>query len=202
MTSRQHLIAAEMNRFLARFSPPRHMHDNPQAIADTQAQLVRAVSRALPNEGFIDLLSEIFDKVEAESQTRSWPTVFEFNRAAGAVTKAAGNASAPVKFDAAAINGRRMANGEAVAEEWLFGRMARRLLDSGVPKGRLDEYRQAALQARMDTLGEDAAMAWADSRRAYHRADVAASLEDQRRYTTGEVVRSSFKRARIVEWDA
>ena len=95
---------------------------------------------------------------------RSWPTVSHLVDAMGYVARnsqqpAIESSAAPSwQIDPVSIAARRMNEGEAVGDDWLYGRNAVRLLQSGlVTRETVRKYRSALYFAAKDQCGESIA---------------------------------------------
>lgn len=74
-------IAEKLTRFLARFSPPTSIRDNPQAMQDETDALLRRLLHHGPANGAGQWAEKVLQACEVHMQTRAWPTVREVDRA-------------------------------------------------------------------------------------------------------------------------
>lgn len=204
MSSRKQFIEARLNEYLDRKEPPRSLSGNHEAQAKEQFALSAFLAKNMPQDGFTDLLDATLEAVEADAKSRFWPTIFELRKAIEVAAKRVGVTSrgdaeekSPLE-----INFDRIERGEAVPEEWLFGRRAAQLLRKGVHKVRLDEYRQAALQNKSDVLGAVAAQEWAQAIKQRHHAELAKEADERHQYATGQIVDQATRKKTIMPtWD-
>lgn len=77
-----------LEAFLSRFSPPRHIADNPQAIEAEAAQIVAAFARFAPADGFADWWQRVTTELVRRMKTRAWPLVSEVEAACQAARSA------------------------------------------------------------------------------------------------------------------
>lgn len=165
-------IAHRLKRFLDRRQPPRRIEGKSQAEADEIAALVSTVERNAPRSA--DALADWWPKFErqlGETGTGLWPTEKECREAAIATNKATPKTKTKDAFDVYPHIGSLMADGEAVGENYLYGREAvelirRRLVDEPT----MTKYRSAAFLSRKATQGEARALEWEADAKARHAA--------------------------------
>ena len=165
-------IAHRLRRFLDRRQPPRRIEGKPQAEHDEVAALVSTVERNAPRSA--DALADwwpAFERQLGETGTGLWPTEKECREAAIATNKAIPKAKTKDAFDVYPHIGSLMADGEAVGENYLYGREAvelirRRLVDEPT----MTKYRSAAFLSRKDVQGEARALEWEADAKARHAA--------------------------------
>jgi hypothetical protein len=89
-----------------------------------------------------EVCSDIFQAVSENHRGREWPDVSLFAKCAEERGQTAAQA-APVAhvFDTVDINFRRLQRGDALGDEWLFGRRAVELLARGASEEQLDACR-------------------------------------------------------------
>lgn len=73
---------------LARYSPPRSIATNQQAMADEARLITAAVARFAPRAGFPEWWSQVGDEIARHMTTRAWPLVSEVEAACRGVTEA------------------------------------------------------------------------------------------------------------------
>lgn len=181
---RVRMITAQLNDFLRLYKRPEHLDQNGALIE--LREMAEEMNSLMPTSfGPGDLEARITDALRMVRQTykgRSWPTVSHMIDAMDRVAKRSGGAVAIAdeapkwSLDPLAIMARRMNEGEAVGDEWLYGQNAARLIASGlVPADTLRKYRSALYFAAKDGSGADNAKtmeaAWLERHKA---AEVAA----------------------------
>lgn len=166
-------IAARLRRFLDRRQPPRRVEGKPQAEADEVQALVAVVTRNAPRDA-ASLAGwwQRFESTLGEAGTGLWPTEREVRDAAAIVNRDRPKPrSDGPSVDAHEIAGRRMANGEPVGENYLYGREAVELIRRGlVDEATMTRYRSAAFFSRRDIQTEASALAWEVEAKARHAA--------------------------------
>lgn len=176
---RSRYVSQAFNRWLERYSPPRSMAENERAQQDEADALMRAVLSFAPQRGFQEWTGLALDALSEACQTRAWPTVADVRKALKGVRYVPEGIALSATFDPVAINANRMSRGEPVPERFLWGRWAQRMMEAGVPKRTLDEYRKALHAAVFESRGEDGAMKWAENVKAHHAADLQALRDEQ-----------------------
>lgn len=162
---RVRLITAKLNEFLRLYKRPEHLDQN-GALVELR-EMAEELNALMPTSfGPGDLEARITDALRMIRQTykgRSWPTVSHMVDALENVTKRKGgtvavaNDEAPKwELDPLAVMARRMNEGEAVGDGWLYGRDALRLMTSGlVPADTIRKYRSALYFEAKAKSGED-----------------------------------------------
>jgi hypothetical protein len=99
---------------------------------------------SLTRESLDEVCGDIFQAVSETYRGKEWPDVAIFAKCADERGQSAAK-DAPVAhvFDTVQINLRRMRNGDALGDEWFFGRRAVELMDAGATEAELDAYRSA-----------------------------------------------------------
>ena len=190
MTLHTAYIASRLKRFLDRRQPPRRIEGKPQAETDEVQAMVGAVARYAPHGP--DGLATWWPKFEAalgEAGTGLWPTEREIRDAAAVANRDRPKLrSDGPAFDPHEISARRMAAGEPVGENFLYGReaveMIRRHL---VDEPTMTRYRSGAFFSRKDMHGEASALAWEAEAKARHEA-AKLMLRDPERHPHRTVV--------------
>ncbi|QBX34607.1 hypothetical protein E4191_07695 [Paracoccus liaowanqingii] len=108
-------LSMRFNNWLNRFSPPRQIANNPQAMQDDADGLLRIILDHTPGEGWQDWYHDAIRRLEAGMTTRAWP-------APGEVVKACRAAEAP--RPSGALSGAGEAQVIGMMINWLgkFGR--------------------------------------------------------------------------------
>lgn len=175
MNLRQAEITEMLDRWLDRLAPPRHLVEKPQAAQEEVEALLRILTKMAPQSDYQPFIRRVFDQVEYAAKTRTWPTVNELGAACSATRKESpkaadltggAEAKTPVQIAAA-----RMARGEPVGDQWLWGSMACELIASReIDEATMKRYRSGAFFAQKATYGEEAALRWEAEMKARHEA--------------------------------
>lgn len=161
---RVRLITAKLNEFLRLYKRPEHLDQN-GALVELR-EMAEEMNALMPTSfGPSDLEARITDALRMIRQTykgRAWPTVSHMVEAMERVAKRSGGTVAIAdeapkwELDPLAIAARRMNEGEAVGDSWLYGRDALRLMQSGlVPADTMRKYRSALYFEAKAKSGED-----------------------------------------------
>lgn len=205
MTARNHHIKAELSRWLERLQVPRRLEGNDENMATFAAKLIRLTERSLPNDGYTDLLADALDSYEEGEGGHRWPSMSEWAAALSGAMQAAGVKAPEWKPDRVQIAADRINAGDAVSEYWLFGGPSQQLLRHGVSKDRLDQYRQAAFQARGEAYSQEAAEAWAAEIKSKHAAGIEAERQERQDFATGHILDRVTGRTKVkmpkLEWE-
>ena len=126
-------------------------------------QAAEAINKRLPascaQDGLEALCADIFQSVSEHHRGASWPDVSLFARMAeecGASASKALPKPAGVR-DSLAINFDRLRAGEALGDEWFYGRRAVELLGKGATERDLDAYRSSLFFNMKDVWGDEMA---------------------------------------------
>lgn len=143
---RMRLITGQANRFLAEWKRPEHL-TNETAMARLRAT-AEAINKRLPaslnREGLEQACSDIFQAVSETYRGRDWPDVAVFAKCSEERGIQAAKASPVAQvFDTVDINLCRLRKGDALGDEWMFGRRAVELLEAGATEDDLDRCRSA-----------------------------------------------------------
>lgn len=143
---RMRLITGLANRFLKEWKTPEQL-TNETAMTRLRAT-AEAINKRLPaslgHEGLGDACRDIFQGVRESYRGKEWPDVAVVAKCAEERGSQAARA-APVAqvFDTVDINLRRLQRGDALGDEWIFGRRAVDLLKAGATEEQLDAYRSS-----------------------------------------------------------
>jgi hypothetical protein len=174
--TRQAYLAERFNEWLDRYAPPRFIAENPQAMQDEADVLLRIVARHAPAEGYAEWLDDVTRHLTEGMTARTWPTGGEVTKAcAKASTHGARRAEPAANWapDPHAITARRIAAGEPVGDDWIYGRRCVELLRSGlVTVAQVKAYRSSLFFAMRDLYGEAEAMRREGDYKAKHAAAV------------------------------
>ncbi len=193
-------VTSKLERYLARRQVPKHLAASASAMLDETRALAEAVERNAPRGA--DALSAWWPKFEYELGMNGrgfWPTEREIADAARTVnTEAAkarqsGPSSAPT-IDAAEVVSRKMADGKAVSEGWLYGRNAVELIQRRlVNLDTMTRYRSAAFFSRKELHGEEAALAWEIEAKERHEGAKAMLKDTERRQHSAPIPNKTSK---------
>ena len=81
-------LEASLTAFLERFTPPRHIAGNPDAVRQEVAQLTDAFARFAPRDGFQTWWLGVTNELVRRMKTRAWPMVAEVETACQAARMA------------------------------------------------------------------------------------------------------------------
>jgi hypothetical protein len=141
---RMRLITGHANNFLAEWKRPEHLNDETamKRLRATAEAINKRLPASLSRDGLAEVCEDIFQAVSEGHRGREWPDVALFAKCAEERGQAAAQA-VPVAhvFDTVDINFRRYQRGDALGDEWLFGRRAVELLEKGATEEGLDAYR-------------------------------------------------------------
>ena len=172
--SRIRTIAERLNLFLRQFKQPEHL-DNPAKIERVKATadaINARISASSGRAGLEDRLDATFQRVLETYKGRDWPSVAAFTEAAR--DTAPRDNPRPVQhgdFTTSGLNASRIALGQAVGDECLFGVGAVEVIQSGdITENDLSAYRSALYFRYKDTLGEEPARVLEASLRQKHDA--------------------------------
>lgn len=157
---RMRLIAGNVNRFLAEWKRPEHL-TNETAMLRLRS-IAEAVNKRLPaslsSEALANVCGDIFQAVSESQRGKEWPDVSLFAKCAEA--KGAAEAMAKpttTKLEPVEINKARISAGEAVGDEWLYGRRAIELLKAGLSERDLEAHRSGLFFAYKASSGDEIA---------------------------------------------
>jgi hypothetical protein len=169
--SRNEYIAAEFNKWLSRYAPPRFVAENPDAAQNEADALMRIIGRYAPTNGYVEWLEGVLRCLTEGMTARTWPT-------GGEVSKACRDANRFEKpretvledwRDGAQIVARAMSSGQPVGEHWLYGVLACELIARNlVTRETMEAYRSGAFLKRRSVYGERAALDWEAEAKAAH----------------------------------
>ena len=159
---RDAILKQKFRTFLDRRATPVHLREKPEAMrAEIDALLHRLLSLA-PHSQYEDWFRLFSEALDDSSNHRTWPSVNEVRAAARLVQKnwrvvdgASGNV---IDMRPAAINLRRLRRGDAMGQEWLYGKLAVELLREGATEAELDAYRSGLFFEMRDVWGEERAL--------------------------------------------
>jgi hypothetical protein len=171
---RMRVIVSQINAFLTDWKRPEHL--TPEGAMRKMRAMAEAINRRLPascvHDGLVLACEDIFQEVAEAHRGKEWPDVSLFAKTAeGRGAKAAQAIPVAHVFDTVDINFRRMQRGDALGDEWLFGRRAVELLERGATEDDLDRYRSGLFFTFKEVWGlEEARKAEMDLRRRHDDA--------------------------------
>lgn len=159
---RDTILKQKFRTFLDRRATPQHLREKPDAMrAEIDALLYRLLSLA-PRQDYEDWFRLFEQALDDNAQHRTWPSVNEVRAAARLVQKnwrvIDGESGNVIDMRPAAINLRRLRRGDAMGQEWLYGKLAVELLNEGASEGELDAYRSGLFFDMRDVWGEEVAL--------------------------------------------
>lgn len=170
--TRNEWLAGALSRYLDRRTIPQGLKDKPEALRDEAQALVRVLIRLAPVDGYQEWCGDFIDKLAMDAQTRAWPTQGEMQSAAKALRKSAirpFNAESNAKIDPLAIAAKRIRDGEAVGDEYLWGRCCVEMQDAhGITDAQLAPYRSALFFADKALVEESGALEREAQRKEMH----------------------------------
>ncbi|WP_417273487.1 hypothetical protein [Celeribacter halophilus] len=160
MGIREAEVAQVLTIFLERHSPPTNMRNNKQAQQDEAEHLLDVLLRYAPQEGAGSWTKLVLKAVAENAKTRAWPIVREVEQVAKAMRPNRHPATSRKQtVDDIQINARRINNGEAVGDRWLFGDRAKNLVESGlVTMERIEQLRSALYEHCASVYGKERAL--------------------------------------------
>ena len=158
---RTRMIGAWLQQELQSYDVPAN-HTTARAATEMSAMVEDINSEIADNineDAMSHVLSKMSQDVRKNNRTRSWPTPFNFVKAAqkcsDAYKPAQIGAKQPTTFDADAIAARRMNSGEAVAETYITGSGSDRLLEKNfVTLSVIDIYREGLNKSLIEAYSE------------------------------------------------
>ena len=126
-------------------------------INDIIEALNGCITSQINAEQFNSILDRIRKSLRASQDTRTWPTIKAFTKAAGeaATRKDITATNRIIAFDRHEIAARRIHAGESVGQSYIWGRDAAMLeADGKVTEQQLEQYRQAIFTNICDLHGE------------------------------------------------
>ena len=155
------MIGAWLQQELQSYDVPAN-HTTSRAATEMSAMVEDINSEIADNineDAMSHVLSKMSQDVRKNNRTRSWPTPYNFVKAAqkcsDAYKPAQIGAKQPTSFDADAIAARRMNSGEAVAETYITGSGSDRLLEKNfVTLSVIDIYREGLNKSLIEAYSE------------------------------------------------
>lgn len=165
--TRTNEIGIAFKRWLERYSPPLNIRNNSRAVDDEANALFGVLLKLAPNRGYNAFLETVFDQLEYQMKTRTWPTKNELGAACSNVRKenkhSYRDADEPRQkaISEADRIAQKMLDGGPVPETWLYGKRADELLATGfVDDHHLGQYKQVAYNSRANLYGQTSAEQW------------------------------------------
>jgi hypothetical protein len=136
----------------ANHTPERAATEMTAMVEDINSEIVSSVNE----EGLTNILRNMGKDIRKNNRTRSWPTIYNMVKAAQKCSDAYKppilGPKTSVAWDSDAINARRMNHGEAVADTYINGTGADRLLEKNlVTMNVIQMYRQSLEENRIET---------------------------------------------------
>lgn len=171
MTPREEYLTDSLTRFLKRRSMPQALQKQSSDVQRDEVQALRkAVFRRAPVQGYQDWWGEFVDALDERAETRAYPTVAEMDKAARAIRKESRTTIAQTgTWDSNRTTANRINAGEAIGEDWCYGRLAVQLMrETEITEADLKPYRSGAFMARRNMYGEEKALQWEAERKKAH----------------------------------
>ena len=188
--SREAFLTEQLQRFLTERRVAPKSLSTPQARADETKALARIVLTRAPRDGFEEWWDEVERFIGSHADTRAWPTEKEMlaaTHAARVPGKTAGGPREEFKLDPAMVAANKIKAGEAVGEDWLWGRLSLELTKGGlVSEYELQRYRDAFAKNAEAIYGKPEAARMMDERRARHRDAMAVERGDIDYFENGD----------------
>ena len=160
---RVRLITASLNEFLRLYKRPEHL-DEQTALTELREMAEEMNLLIASTSGQSDLEAQIkqaFRNIRQTYKGRSWPTVshivdaMNVSAKVGKAKKIEPEQKSAWRPDTMQIMANRMNAGEAVGDEWFYGRNAIALLKAGlVDRETMRKYRSAFYFAAKEVYGE------------------------------------------------
>ncbi len=158
--TRVRLIGEWLMEILKRYTPPQGI-DN-ETLRKEMNLIVLDINSAMPNiksnEQFKLFADKLDKNLRANHRSRSWPIIRTFVEAAYAAGKQAHipNPTEHEPFNPIQNTAKRILNGEAVGDGYLWGSLATKLLmETDVEEADLDAYREAYTAKLDEAYGEE-----------------------------------------------
>lgn len=174
MSIRVEYLTTKLQSYLLRRTMPRGLDGKPDAQTEELSALISCLGRYAPKENYDEWWGNFERVLGEDAQTRAWPTEGEIKAAATKLRKPGGVRVAEAgDSDPLELNAKRIRNREAVGDEYLFGRRAVELLQSGkVTMSDIRPYRSALYFSEKDFYGEEMAKSREEERlRKHERAE-------------------------------
>lgn len=159
---RMRLITGSVNHFLSGWKRPEHLTNETAMtrLRSTAEAINKRLPASLSRESLEEVCDDIFQAVSESYRGKEWPDVAIFAKCAEERGASAARA-APVDhvFDTVQINLRRLQRGDFLGDEWIYGRRAVELLESGATEEQLDAYRSGLFFNFRDVWGQEPAVA-------------------------------------------
>jgi len=152
-------VTQEVQKLLNGYEPPRSRADDTEWQRQEIRDVAEAVNSSIPRDMTEDGIRTLFERMrrdlKKQAKTRAWPITREIVDAVADKTPKEHFRSAQIlSFDTDAINARRINKGEAVAETYVNGSGADRLLQKNlVTMEALSIYRQSLQDSIAEVYG-------------------------------------------------
>lgn len=152
-------VTQEVQKLLNGYEPPRSRADDAEWQRQEIRDVAEAVNSSIPRDMTEDGIRTLFERMrrdlKKQAKTRAWPITREIvDAVADKTPKEHFRAAQILSFDTDAINARRINKGEAVAETFINGSGADRLLQKNlVTMEALSIYRQSLQDSIAEVYG-------------------------------------------------
>ena len=169
MSLRRTEIDAVLGPFLKRYSPPNVIRENAEAQQAEAETLRKILMRYAPEHGVKEWAKKVLGVVAERAKHRTWPMPSELGSVAKEHRAPKQSGTSDFALDPVKINAERIARGEAIGDSWIYGKLAHRLLESGlVTEDHLAPYRSGLFFAECDVYGKDVALRREAARKGEH----------------------------------
>lgn len=190
MSLHQSEILMRLNRFLERRTLPRSLEGKPQAIADELGAMTRIIGRHASKSDFGAWWNRFEADLGERNTTRSWPSEGEVASSCKAVSDYSGSRIAEAgSFDPHQIAAKRIAENEAIGDEWLYGRKSAELVRRGLAtEGALRPYRSALYFRAKDLWGQERAAEYERELQDKHQDALKSMREPSERMNVAAII--------------
>ena len=168
-------LQSAVSRFLERFTPPRGIAGNPEAMVDEAGQIAQAFSRLAPAGDLDGWWREASDELIRRMKSRAWPLVSEVEAACRAVNERAGAGSSHADSMAEAAALDRM-------EAW-FRRFKSQMPGHGKPARTAELIRRGVLASEREARFHGFDLGASQSARALDQQPCRAETDHHERVT-------------------
>ena len=158
---RTRTIGAWLQEELKRYDvPPNHTPDRARQEMDAMVEDINSEITSSVEQSSLDhILSKMSQDIRKNTRSRSWPTIYTLTKAAQKCSETQATAIAgprqPHVFDSDKIAANRINAGEPVAQSYITGTGADRLVEKKLVKPQqIDRYKRGLEQQREDVYGK------------------------------------------------
>jgi len=131
------IVTTEVQKLLNGYEPPRSRADDPSWQKQEISDVSDAVNSSIPKDATEQGITRLFDRMRRDlkksAKTRAWPITREIVEAIKERTpKKDFEAAQAAAFDSDSVAAKRINNGEGVAETYIIGSAAARLIEKNL----------------------------------------------------------------------